>query len=98
MTDNIEGSSRTGNNPKWVNAVETPVNKERNTIRKNNLLAKLKKKAYNKAPQPVVSDNGGSKPDKVSKIMMNLESTESKKVITDIDKMKNLMSYNKNSQ
>jgi hypothetical protein len=98
MTDNIEGSSRTGNNPKWANAVETPVNKERNTIRKNNMLAKLKQKAYNKAPQPVVSDNGGSKQDKGSKIMMKLESTENKKVISDVDKMKSLMSYNKNSQ
>jgi hypothetical protein len=98
MTDNIEGSSRTGNNPKWANAVETPVNKERNTIRKNNMLAKLKQKAYNKAPQPVVSDNGGSKSDKASKIMMNLESTESKKVLTDVDKMKSLMGYTKNTQ
>ena len=34
VTDNIEGSSRTGNNPKWANAVETPVNKNRNKIRK----------------------------------------------------------------
>jgi len=33
ITDNIEGSSRTGNNPKWANAVETPVNKNRNKIR-----------------------------------------------------------------
>jgi hypothetical protein len=97
MTDNIEGSSRTGNG-KWANSVETPVNKERNTIRKNNMLAKLKQKAYNKAPQPVVSDNGGSKQDKGSKIMMKLESTENKKVISDVDKMKSLMSYNKNSQ
>ena len=98
MTDNIEGSSRTGNNPEWANAVETPVNKERNTIRKNNLLNRLKQKAYNKSAQPVVSDNGGSKSDKASKIMMNLESTESKKVLTDVDKMKSLMGYSKNTQ
>jgi hypothetical protein len=62
------------------------------------LLAKLKQKAYNKAPQPVISDNGGSKSNKANKIMMNLESTESKKVLTDVDKMKSLMGYTKNTQ
>ena len=97
MNDLMVGSSRTGNNPDWANAVETPVNKKRNQIRKDNLLAKLKSKAYNKSPQPV-NDVAGNKTDKASKIMLNLESTENKKVITDIDKIKNLMGYNKNTQ
>ena len=35
MDKNIEGSSMTGNNPEWANAVETPNNKKRNN--KNNL-------------------------------------------------------------
>ena len=34
----VKGSSETGNNPKWANAVETPVNAKRDEVRKNNYL------------------------------------------------------------
>lgn len=98
VTDNIVGSSRTGNNPDWANSVETPNNKKRNQIRKDNLLSKLKRKAYNKAPQPIVTDRSGENTDKASKLMLKLESTEDKKVITDIEKMKNLFDYGKKTQ
>lgn len=97
VTDNIVGSSRTGNNPDWANAVETPVNKKRNKIRKDNLLAKLKRKAYNKSPQPVVNDST-SNTDKASKLMVKLESTEKKNVISDIDEIKKLMGYKQKTQ
>lgn len=98
VEDLIVGSSRTGNNPEWANAVETPVNKNRNKIRKDNLLAKIKRKAYNKSPQPILSDRSGSENDKASKIMMKLESTENKVVLEDIQKMKNLIDYGKKTQ
>jgi len=97
VEDNIVGSSKTGNNPEWANAVETEVNEKRNKIRKDNLLAKMKKKAYNKAPQPV-NDEAGENTDKASKIMMKLESVEEKKVINEIEKMKNLIGYNQKTQ
>ncbi len=96
VTDNIVGSTRTGNNPEWGNAVETPNNKQRNIIRKDNLLAKLKRKAYNKSPQPVTNDSTGN--DKASKLMLKLESTENKKVISEIEKMKNMFDYSKKTQ
>lgn len=112
VSDNIEGSSRTGNNPKWANAVETPVNKNRNKIRKENLLGALKKQAYNKSPQPVVTDeagevtNGGKNATnksntKVNKIMNQLESTQEKKtklLNEEITKMSNLLNYNRKTQ
>jgi hypothetical protein len=98
VTDNLVGSSRTGNNPDWANAVETPNNTKRNQIRKDNLLAKLKRKAYNKSPQPIVNDKSGEGLDKASKLMLKLESTEDKKVITDIQKIKNLFDYGKKTQ
>jgi len=112
VTDNIEGSSRTGNNPKWANAVETPVNKNRNKIRKENLLGALKKQAYNKSPQPVVTDeagevstgerNTGKKSNsKANKIMNQLESTQDKKnklLNEEINKMSNLLNYNRKTQ
>ena len=98
VTDNIVGSSRTGNNPDWGNAVETPNNKKRNEIRKNNLLGKLKKKAYNKAPQPISNDTSGNKVDKASKIMLNLESKENEQVISEITRMKNILTYTQKTQ
>ena len=73
VSANVEGSSKTGNNPDWANTGKSDVNKKRNKIRKDNLLAKIKRKAYNKSPQPVVSDKSGETTDKVSKIMMKLE-------------------------
>lgn len=97
VTDNIEGSSRTGNNPEWANAVETDVNKDRNKIRKDNMLAKIKRQAYNKAPQPV-TDKSGNKVDKADQIMMKLESVEEKQVLSEISKMKNLIGYNQRTQ
>ena len=97
VEDNLVGSSRTGNNPEWANAVETEVGERRNKIRKDNLLGQIKKKAYNKAPQPV-NDEAGENADKASKILMKLESVEDKKVITEIETMKNLIGYTQKTQ
>jgi len=98
VEDNLVGSSRTGNNPEWANAVETEVGEKRNKIRKDNLLAKMKRKAYNKSPQPVLTDKSGSETDKASKLMMKLESTDDKIVLEEIQKMKNLIDYGKKTQ
>ena len=63
--------SKTGNNPEWANTGKSDVNKKRNEVRKKNMLAKIKRKAYNKAPQPVLNDKTGE--DEGSKILMKLE-------------------------
>ena len=99
VTANIEGSSKTGNNPDWANTGKSDVNKKRNKIRKDNLLAKIKRKAYNKAPQPVINDNAGE--DEGSKIMTKLESIEpkgAKKLNEEFDRMKSLIGYNQKTQ
>ena len=99
VSDNIVGSSRTGNNPKWANTGESEVNEKRNKIRKNNYLAKLKRKAYNKAPQPTVIDKSGD--NKGTNILTKLESVEEKnqnKINEEFDRMKNLISYNQKTQ
>lgn len=99
VTNNIEGSSLTGNNPDWANTGESDVNKKRNKIRKDNLLGKLKRKAYNKAPQPVINDKAGD--DKGSDIMTKLESVNDKKtkqINEEFDRMKSLMGYNQKTQ
>ena len=105
VEDNIVGSSRTGNNPKWGNSVETPTNKRRNEIREKNLLGQLKKKAYNKSPQPIVKDRPGS--DNASDLLNKVESGEkrstkkskkSKKINEDLERIGNLISYSRKTQ
>lgn len=99
ITDNVEGSSRTGNNPEWANTGKSDVNKKRNKIRKDNMLAKVKRKAYNKSPQPIVQDSQDG--EKANKILMKLESTDekqSKKINEEFERMKNLMGYNNKTQ
>ena len=99
VSDNVKGSSRTGNNPKWANTGKSDVNDKRNEIRKNNLLAKVKRKAYNKSAQPVVQDTQDG--DKANKILMKLESTDEKttqKLNEEFDRMKQLLGYSQKTQ
>ena len=99
VSANIEGSSITGNNPEWANTGKSDVNKKRNKIRKNNMLAKIKRKAYNKAPQPILQDKTGE--DNAGKLMMKLESTDEKqkqKLNEEFERMKLLTGYNKKTQ
>jgi hypothetical protein len=99
VTDNIEGSSRTGNNPEWANTGESNVNKKRNKIRKDNILGQIKKKAYNKAPQPIVTDKSGN--NEGDKLMAKLESVSDKKtkqINEEFDRIKSLMGYNQKTQ
>jgi len=111
VSDNIEGSSRTGNNPKWANAVETPTNKKRNKIRKDNLLGQVKAQAYNKAPQPAVIDHAGETNKgghmnlklnkKANNILNQLESTNDKQerlIKEEFQKINRLVNYNKKTQ
>ena len=99
---NIMGSSETGNNPEWGNAVKTDTAAKVKDRMDKNILAKLKKQSYNKAPQPV-TDYAGKKTHKNSMagIEVNESKTESKKKIKvneDINKMKNLISHNYRTQ
>lgn len=84
---------------KWANTGKSDVNKKRNKVRKDNMLAKIKRKAYNKAPQPILQDKSGD--DSGSKLMIKLESTDEKtqkKINEEFDRMKNLMGYNQKTQ
>ena len=98
MTDNIEGSSRTGNNPKWANAVETDVNKKMNTKRKKNYYAAEKKRAYQKSQDVHIVQNDDKRPDFIKK--MKGESIENNGAVLseEFNKMKKLINYNKITQ
>jgi len=103
VESNIVGSSKTGNNPKWANAVETEVNEKRNKVRKNNYISILKKKeSYNRQPQPVYDSKQDDEKEKnVARIFQALESTDDKKeklIKEEIDKMNRILGYNKKTQ
>lgn len=95
---NIVGSSNTGNNPEWANAVETPANEKVKIRKDKNILAKLKNQSYNKAPQPI-TDFAGHKThdDEMAGIQVAESKTDSKKktkVDENIERMKKLISHN----
>lgn len=99
---NILGSSETGNNPEWGNAVKTDTGEKVKDRMDKNVLAKLKKQSYNKAPQPVTDFAGKKTHDED---MAGIEVAESKtenkkkeKVNEEIDKMKKLISHNYKTQ
>jgi hypothetical protein len=98
MKDNIEGSSRTGNNPKWANAIETNANKDVNTRRKNNYYGAEKKRAYQKSQDVHIVQNGDKRPDFIKK--MKGESVENNDAVLseEFNKMKKLINYNKITQ
>jgi len=99
---NIMGSSETGNNPEWGNAVKTDTAAKVKDRMDKNILAKLKKQSYNKAPQPVTDDSDKkTRTDSIAGIEVSESKTESKKklkVNEDINKMKNLISHNYRTQ
>ena len=97
---NIEGSSKTGNSDEYANAVKTDVNKQVNTRRKRNILAKLKAMSYQKADQPVYDVAGETKHNDMMKAL-DLASTEEKKkdkINEELGKIKNLIGYNQKTQ
>jgi hypothetical protein len=95
MDKYYEGSSETGNAP-GGNAIESEANSRFNKMRKKQTLHRLKQQSYNKSPQPVFNEKSGQ--EKGDGIKIKLESTEEKKVLSEISKMKNLIGYNQKTQ
>jgi len=95
---NLVGSSETGNNPDWANAVKTDVGDEVKDRKDKNVLAKLKKQSYNKAPQPITDYSGNKTHDDEMAGINVAESKNEKKVNENIDRMKKLFSHNYKTQ
>ena len=91
----IEGGSKTGNDAEWGNAVKTDVNKEVNDRRKQKTREKIKRQSYQKDPQPIEKKNTKYTDTPLSSLG---ESKEEKKVISEIEKMRKLISHNYKSQ
>jgi len=101
LTANIEGSEKTGNSPKYANAVETDLGKKINKKRKENLYQKEVEKSYNRVKQPVDTAGEDKKEGKLDKMFSKLGESkeESANLITEeMTKMKKLFSYNQKTQ
>jgi hypothetical protein len=97
MKEYIEGSSKTGNNPKWANSVETDVNAKVNKRRKNNYYGAEKKRAYEKSLDVHVVKDDSGRPGFIKK--MQGESVENNEFLSEeFTKMKKLINYNKITQ
>lgn len=99
LNKNIVGSSETGNSDEYANAVPTDVNKSVKKRKDLNVLNKLKKQSYEKAPQPVY-DFAGEKTH--NEIMDGLkeskENRKQNKINEDLERMKKLFSHNYKTQ
>jgi len=98
MDNNIEGSSKTGNNPEWANTGESDVNKKINKTRKKGAFNKAKRAAYNKAPQPVISDKPGQESGKGLDIKTESTDKKTKQINEEFDRMKSLIGYSRKTQ
>lgn len=102
VDDNIKGSSRTGNNPKWANAVETELGEKIVAKKDKNLFGIEKRKnSYKRQTQPIDTAGEEKGEKKLDDMFTKLESTKDKKTKVlneEISKMKNIISYNKITQ
>jgi hypothetical protein len=102
VDDNIKGSSRTGNNPEWANAVETELGEKIVKKKDKNLYGTEKRKnSYKRQTQPIdtAGEHEGEKT--IDDMFTKLESVKEKKdkVLNEqISKMKNIIGYNKTTQ
>lgn len=101
LEDNLVGSSKTGNNPEWANAVKTDVGEKFNKKRKANLYQKEKDRSYKRVAQPVDEAGEGDGEKALDSMFSKLESTEDKKskmIKEDVSKMMNIIKYNSKTQ
>jgi len=97
-SDNIKGSSRTGNNPKWANAEETELGEKLVKKMKDKKYHKAKMAAYRKAKQPVTDGTGDNSGSGLNIKLENLEERKEKVLTEEFSKIKDLISYNRKTQ
>lgn len=97
VDDNIKGSARTGNSPKYANAVETELGEKIVKKHKDNLYKKEKDRSYNRVKQPVDVAGHDKKSNKLDDMFKKLgESKEDEKtqlMNEEVKRMKSLLSY-----
>lgn len=97
-SDNIKGSSRTGNNPKWANAEETDLGEKLVKKMKDKKFYNAKMAAYRKSKQPVTDGTGDNSGSRLKIKLENLEERKEKVLTEEFSKIKGLISYNRKTQ
>jgi len=93
VSDNIKGSSRTGNNPEWANAEETELGEKINKKRKNQKYHKAKMTAYRKTRIPVTDGVGENSGQGVKIKTESMDPKIQNKLNEEFHRMKSLMGY-----
>jgi hypothetical protein len=96
--DNIKGSSRTGNNPEWGNAVETDLGEKIAKKQKEKKFRKAKEQAYRKSKQPVTDGTGENSGEGINIKLEGIGNNLQKPLNEEFEKMKKLISYNTKTQ
>lgn len=98
LDKNIVGSSETGNSDEYANAVPTDVNKNVKKRKDLDILNKLKKQSYEKAPQPVFDVAGEKTHSDIMDLGESKEDKKQNKINEDLERMKKLFSHNYKTQ
>jgi hypothetical protein len=98
LDKNILGSSETGNSDEYANAVPTDVNKSVKKRKDLNILNKLKKQSYEKAPQPVFDVAGEKTHGDIMDLGESKEDKKQNKINEDLDRIKKLFSHDYKTQ
>ena len=98
VKQNIEGSSKTGNNPEWANAEETDLGKKINKKRIENKFAKAKRTAYRKSKQPVTDGVGENSGTSIDIKLESINEKQKEKLNEEFQRIQNLMGYKQKTQ
>jgi len=98
VSDNIKGSSRTGNNPKWANAEETDLGEKLVKKQKAKKFHKAKETAYRKSKQPVTDGTGENSGSGVNIKLESVDNKKTEKLNEEFNRMKSLIGYNQKTQ
>jgi len=98
VKDNIKGSSRTGNNPKWANAEETELGEKIVKKQKAKKFHKAKEIAYRKSKQPVTDGTGENSGSGVNIKLESVNEKQTQKLNEEFDRMKGLIGYDRKTQ
>jgi hypothetical protein len=98
VSDNIKGSSRTGNNPKWANAEETDLGEKISKKQKAKKFHKAKETAYRKSKQPVTDGTGENSGSGVNIKLESVDNKKTEKLNEEFNRMKSLIGYNQKTQ
>jgi hypothetical protein len=98
VSDNIKGSSRTGNNPEWANGEETELGKKLVKKQKAKKFHKAKETAYRKSKQPVTDGTGENSGSGVNIKLESVDNKKTEKLNEEFNRMKSLIGYNQKTQ